>query len=152
MGPAWCSLYLLFWGGSFYICDDVAKKSAKLAVFTFFDGHIHWCAVADVKSQIFTDSAVHCNVLHFANYRSWRQASIFQARYTECFTCMSAFNTVVSSPLNRHTCSCACSGASVRAALAVRHVPISRAKPKIRTEKAILPLVFRYTLTLCTLR
>ena len=88
------------------------------------------------------------STLHANDWSGIQAPVTFWARYTECFTCMSAFNTVVS-PMNRQTCSCACSKACACATCPF-HV---QCKPKIRSEKVLLlpalPLLTRPAYLAC---
>ena len=103
--------------------------------------------------DIFTDAQwqiayLHCRVFCTLSIRETAGSDILSKIYRECFTCMSAFNTVVS-PMNRQTCSCACSKACACATCPF-HV---QCKPKIRSEKVLLlpalPLLTRPAYLAC---
>ena len=95
--------------------------------------------------DIFTDAQwqiayLHCRVFCTLSIRETAGSDILSKIYRECFTCMSAFNTVVSR-MNRQTCSCACAKG-----LCVPHVPISRSSQKSAQKRP-----FCQQLCLCTL-
>ena len=119
------SSLLLFWISivlkeNFYNCDDVAKICKV--------GHNHFFAMdmfTDAQWQMaYHISTLSC-ILHIIDPWNNKQWHFESEIYRECFSCMSAFNTVVSRRMNRQTCSCACAKG-----LCVPHVPISRAGQK----------------------